>query len=289
MELSAKTEEPIDSPRTLVPPYGDPEKMAEATQDPYGVEDVITPPPSIRHAASIPDFFDPNFDTEADFLENDSPYPEVRSAVANFDDPEMPVNTLRAWIIGIIWAMVLPGVNQFFYLRYPTIMVSNTVAQLLTFPMGRLWARFMPSIRIWGYSLNPGPFTIKEHVLCTIMAGVGAQSAYATEIVAVQRLWYNQNFNFAYQWMLVMSTQMIGFSIGGLARKLLVAPASMIWPNTLVTCAMFNTLHSQNYAGIGQRDGISRERFFAYAFLAAAFWYIIPGYLFQALSMFTWV
>lgn len=58
-------------------------------------------------------------------VENDSPYPEVRSAVANYDDPDMPVGTLRAWIIGIIWAMVLPGVNQFFYLRYPTIMVSN--------------------------------------------------------------------------------------------------------------------------------------------------------------------
>lgn len=46
----------------------------------------------------------------------------------------------------------------------------------------------------------------------------------------------------------------------------------IVWPNTLVTCAMFNTLHSQNYAGIGRRDGISRERFFAYAFLAAALW-----------------
>ena len=40
----------------------------EAMQDPYGAEDIITPPPSIRHVASIPDFFDPNFDTEADFL-----------------------------------------------------------------------------------------------------------------------------------------------------------------------------------------------------------------------------
>lgn len=32
--------------------------------------------------------------------EDDSPYPEVRSAVANTDDPSIPVGTLRAWIMG---------------------------------------------------------------------------------------------------------------------------------------------------------------------------------------------
>ena len=61
--------------------------------------------------------------------------------------------------------------------------------------MGRLWARFMPRFNVLGVSLNPGPFTIKEHVgtnsfllgvflastqvLVTIMAGVGSESAYA--------------------------------------------------------------------------------------------------------------
>lgn len=49
--------------------------------------------------------------------EDDSPYPEVRSAVANFDDPDMPCSTIRAWTLGLIWAVVLPGVNQFFNYR----------------------------------------------------------------------------------------------------------------------------------------------------------------------------
>jgi hypothetical protein len=139
------------------------------------------------------------------------------------------------------------------------------------------------------------------------MASVGAQSAYATDIVAVQRVYYDQVWNFAClrifvavawsmadahvlqdQWMLVMSTQLIGFSIGGLGQRFLVAPASMskfpcvsfpaclifhvVWPNTLVSCALLNTLHSQSYAGIGQHEGVSRERYFLYAFLAALAW-----------------
>lgn len=92
-------------------------------------------------------------------------------------------------------------------------MVEQYVALLLTFPAGRLWARFMPEVKILGVALNPGPFTIKEHVLITIMAGVGAGSAYAvyivpmkrryvtddvlqTDIIAVQRVYYNQQYNF---------------------------------------------------------------------------------------------
>ncbi|KAI0029695.1 OPT oligopeptide transporter protein-domain-containing protein [Vararia minispora EC-137] len=234
--------------------------------------------------------FDPNFDADHAEFDDDSPYPEVRAAVANYDDPEMAASTIRAWTLGIVWAMILPGINQFFLFRYPSIYVTSLVAQLLSFPMGRLWARFVPRVTVFGLSLNPGSvFTIKEHVLVTIMAGVGAQSAYATEIVAVQKVYFGQSYNFIYSWMLVMSTQLIGFSIGGIARRFLVSPPSMIWPNTLVMCALFNTLHSLTYSGAGVRSGISRERFFAYACAGAMLWYFVPGYLFQALSFFTWM
>ncbi|KAH8096862.1 small oligopeptide transporter [Cristinia sonorae] len=245
--------------------------------------------PSLRSRLSGQEFDDPTLDADGPWLEDDSPYPEVRSAVANFDDPSMPVSTLRAWVLGVLFAIVMPAINQFFSLRYPSILVGPLVAQLIAYPCGRFWARFAPEVTVFNVSLNPGPFTIKEHVLVTIMAGVGAQAAYATEIVAVQRIFYDERYNFSYQWMLVMSTQLIGFSVGGLTRRLLVAPASMIWPNTLVICALYNTLHSQYYAGIGPRSGLSRERFFTYAFIGATLWYFVPGYLFSALSMFSWV
>ncbi|RDB22006.1 Sexual differentiation process protein isp4 [Hypsizygus marmoreus] len=243
-------------------------------------------------AIALPQFDDPNIDKDeaiAGVLEDDSPYPEVRSAVANTDDPDIPVSTVRSWFLGLIWAIVIPGLNQFFYFRYPSVTVTGVVAQLLVFPIGRAWARFVPNVKIFGLSLNPGPFSIKEHVLITIMATVGYQSAYATDIIAVQRVFYNQIYNFGYQWMVVMSTQLIGFSIGGIARRFLVQPPSMIWPSNLVTCALFNTLHAQTYVGMGTRGGISRERFFLYAFIGSATWYLLPGYLFSALSYFSWV
>jgi len=237
----------------------------------------------------IAEFDDPNIDKDAVILEDDSPYPEVRSAVANTDDPEIPVSTLRVWVLGLIFAILISGLNQFFFFRFPSVSISALATQLLSFPVGRLWARVMPNKTLFGLQINPGPFNVKEHVLLTIMATVGGGSAYATDIIAVQRVYYNQTYNFSYQWFVVMSTQLIGFSIGGILRRFLVQPPSMIWPSNLVNCALFNTLHSQYYSGMGNRGGISRERFFTYAFVGSAVWYFFPGYIFQALSVFSWV
>ncbi|KAJ3720197.1 OPT oligopeptide transporter [Lentinula guzmanii] len=211
----------------------------------------------------------------ADFaFEDESPYPEVRCAVSNTDDPLMPVSTLRAWVLGVIWSIVVPGINQFFFFRYPSVEVTGIVAQLITYPIGRAAAAYLPHWKLFGLELNPGPFTIKEHVLIT--ATVGQASAYGTDIIAVQRVLYSQNYGFLYQWFLTISTQLIGFSIGGISRHILVEPPSMIWPTNLVTCALFN-------------GGISRERYFWFAFTASFVWYFFPGYLFQALSYFSWV
>ena len=77
---------------------------------------------------------------------------------------------------------------------------------------------------------------------------------------------------FSDQWFVIMSTQLIGFSIGGVVRRFLVEPPSMIWPAKLVNCALFNTLHSRQYAGAGERGGITRRRFFVYAFGASFAW-----------------
>ena len=48
-----------------------------------------------------------------------------------------------------------------------------------------------------------------------------------TDIIAVQRKYYDQNWSFGYQWLLVMCTQLIGFSLGGVVKRFLVSPPSM--------------------------------------------------------------
>jgi hypothetical protein len=43
----------------------------------------------------------------------------------------MPVSTFRAWVIGLFWAIIVPGTNQFFYFRYPAVGISAVRLQFL--------------------------------------------------------------------------------------------------------------------------------------------------------------
>ncbi|KAF8261430.1 OPT oligopeptide transporter [Lactarius quietus] len=232
---------------------------------------------------------DPNFDPTAIIIEDESPYPEVRSAVSNTDDPTMPASSLRAWVLGIIWAVLIAGINQFFYFRYLSVVIDGFIPLFVSFPIGKLWARYVPKVALFGVELNPGPFTIKEHVIIVTMSLVANQSAYATNIIAVQKVFYNQSPSFTYQWLLVMSTQLIGYSIGGICKRFLVDPPSMIWPDNLVFTALFNTMHSIETSGTRGLGGISRRRFFTYVFIGYFFYNFLPSYLFTALSSFSWV
>ena len=76
---------------------------------------------------------DPNFNPTAPVLEDESPYPEVRAAVANTDDPNMPSSTFRAWAVGLMWAVLIPGLNQVFYFRYPSVQINEVCEN--PFPM----------------------------------------------------------------------------------------------------------------------------------------------------------
>lgn len=61
----------------------------------------------------------------------DSPYPEVRSAVANFDDPSMPIATFRACILSLVLGILIASVNMFLFFRIPSVAVDKVC---LSFP-----------------------------------------------------------------------------------------------------------------------------------------------------------
>jgi OPT family small oligopeptide transporter len=229
--------------------------------------------------------------TSAIDFDDESPYPEVRAACTSVDDPTMPVNTFRMWLLGLFYTFLISALNQFFSLRFPTVYITGIVAQLTALPLGKGLERILPTTRFntFGYvwSFNPAPFNIKEHVVITVMANVVVGGAFATDVVATQRFFYQQSFSFSYQMMLILSTQLIGFSLGGMLRRFVVWPASMVWPGALVNAALFNTLH-KNY-GKKERKHMSREKFFCIALACSAVWYWVPGYLWTGLSVFNWI
>jgi OPT family oligopeptide transporter len=170
----------------------------------------------------------------------------------------------------------------------PSIIISGIVVCL---PFGQGLAAILPTkcFNTFGYiwSLNPGPFSIKEHVCITVMSNVISGGAYSTNVVLTQHFFYGQITPMSFQLLLTLGSQTLGFCLGGLLRQFVVWPSSMIWPGALINSALFNTLH-KNY---GKHDQVymTRERFFCISVAGSFIWYWVPGYLFTALSMFNWV
>ncbi|KAJ1020916.1 hypothetical protein NDA18_005763 [Ustilago nuda] len=229
-------------------------------------------------------------------MEEDSPYPEVRASVSNIDDTEMPANTLRMWFISFLLTIVAAGANMFFSLRYPAPTFTSTIVLLVAYPIGKLLAAIMP-IRVWTlprwlggaeFSLNPGIYNIKEHALTSIMASIAIVTAYSFNVIIVQdsERFYGEPRPIGFDILFVLSAQTIGFGLAGMCRRFLVWPASMIWPQNLVSATILNTLHAEED---GTDGSMTRFRFFTVVATGAFFFYFVPGYLFTALSFFNWV
>ena len=66
---------------------------------------------------------------EALLATTNSPYVEVRANVDPDDDPAMPVSTVRAWFIGVVFCCAGTFIDTLFAFRQPSISVGVNVAQ----------------------------------------------------------------------------------------------------------------------------------------------------------------
>ena len=212
------------------------------------------------------------------------------------DDPEMPVNTLRMWIIGIIFTMLGAGINQFFALRYPGVHIVSLVAELVAYPCGCALAHILPIVTVnlgplGRWCINPDrKFNIKEHVVVTVMSNVtiGFGSPDSTSIIQAASKFYSFPLKPGFSILVVLCCQMLGFGIAGLCSPWLVEPANIIWPGVLGNVALLSTLHSRANA-VANGWKISRLRFFLFALAGAFCWWFFPGLIFEGLSYFTWL
>lgn len=226
--------------------------------------------------------------------EEDSPYPEVRASVSNTDDTEMPASTIRMWFLGMLLCFIAISLNTYFNFRYPSPYLTPLIILLISYPCGKFLAYALPIqtyyLPSWlgggSFSLNPGPFNVKEHVLIFMMSNISAAPSYALNTIVVSELYYGLNFGVGFNLTLTLATQMTGLGFAGLVRRFLVWPASMVWPSNLVNCTLLNTLHAGE--DVDPRGGITRFRFLMYVTAGTFAWTFLPAFLFQALSFFSW-
>jgi OPT family small oligopeptide transporter len=234
--------------------------------------------------------------TEAAMIHYHSPYPEVRSVTDPFDDPSIPTETIRAYVLGMSFMAGATALNTFFSPRQPAISIGANVLQLLLAPSGIFMSKVLPD---WGvtfrgtrHSLNPGPWSFKEQMLATIMFTVanGAGGVYYVYLVQELPQYLNQKWvKFGYEIILALSTQMFGLGFAGLLRRFVIFPVTSIWPKVLPTLALNRALVLPDKRENRNGWRITRYRFFLFTFTAMFFWFWIPNTLFQALRSFNWM
>ncbi|KAG8977355.1 hypothetical protein FRC05_001753 [Tulasnella sp. 425] len=195
----------------------------------------------------------------------DSPFAEVRACVSNTDDPDMPSMTFRMWFIGLTLCSIATALNMVLSLRFPGAFVNTLVILLVAYIMGKLMEFVLP-IRLWfipdvipwiggsTFTLNPGPFSIKEHSLIYTMSNGPITTPYGLNFVLVARKYYD-----------------VELSTG---------------PTALIVSSMMNALHARNG---DEQLRLTRIKFFSLFVGLSAVYYFIPGFLFTGLSYFSFI
>ncbi|KAH0465734.1 hypothetical protein IEQ34_005837 [Dendrobium chrysotoxum] len=234
-------------------------------------------------------------DKEEDIIDDNSPIEQVRLTVPTTDDPSLPALTFRTWVLGMTSCALLAFLNQFFGYRQNPLYISSVSAQIAVLPLGKLMAAYLPTkpIRLpwlgWSFTLNPGPFNLKEHVLITIFANSGSNSVYAVNIVTIVKAFYHRKLHPLGAMLLTQTTQMMGYGWAGIFRKFLVDSPHMWWPSNLVQVSLFRALHEDEKR---PKRGLTRLQFFLTVFITSFSYYIVPNYFFPsitALSFICWI
>lgn len=218
---------------------------------------------------------------------------EVLSAVVpGQDDPTLPTLTFRFWVLGTFFSFIGAAISQWYYFRSASLSLSLFFVQLVSYVMGNAMARWLPNkvVRLFGleFTLNEGPFNVKEHTLIVVCASTSLGVAYAIDILAVQRLFYKTDIGPIGSILLLLTTQCIGYGMAGMLRKWLVEKKEMVWPGNLPVIALFNTLHGKDETGPSHAksaaDAERRMNFFTMVFFAATMYGFLPSYIAPTLT-----
>lgn len=148
--------------------------------------------------------------------------------------------------------------------------------------MGHALASWLPDweIQVFGqtWSLNPGPWSGKEHALVVMAYWGSSYTAYGLGPLSAMELFYNKRLSALWAITFLLTTQFTGYALVGLYRRILVRPPHMYYPGVLPTVSLFNAMHKNPHMAA------SSLRFFIFVALATFTYQWLPSFMAPVLS-----
>lgn len=161
--------------------------------------------------------------------------PQVLRVVSLHDDPTEPCLTFRYFLLATLF--VAPGafLSQMNSFRTTYAPYSVFFVQIASNYVGIWLAKILPKRQIkipltsWSFSMNPGPWNTKEHVLITITTTSGAIGNLGVTPLALADLYYNQPVNAGAAIFFMLSIVWTGYSFAAIARQVLMYDPAYPW------------------------------------------------------------
>ncbi|KAF9572651.1 hypothetical protein BGW38_008503, partial [Lunasporangiospora selenospora] len=225
-----------------------------------------------------------SLDEEAELEESILLVPKVvRELISMDDDPTLPTVTFRYFVLSTIFISLGAVISQIAWFRTTSASYSMFFVQIMSYWLGTVMARVLPSknvnLGLFKFNLNPGPFSVKEHVLVTLAASAGATSNLGEIIVSVKDIFYHERMHPVAAIFVMWATMWMGYSFAAIGRSFLLYDPQLIWPSALYQTALYRTLHSDD-------KGVTSKQLRVFWIILAGvfFWSFLPEYAFPFTS-----
>lgn len=125
---------------------------------------------------------------------------------------------------------------------------------------------------------NSGPWSLKEHAVCSITANSASNAVASIEVFAAQKLFYNLPLNAGTIILSIISIGLFGYGMAGILRPIAVWNVESVYWSTLPVVKSLQGLHWQDL------KNSKPLRYFWYAFTGMFLWEWFPAYIWPFLN-----
>ncbi|KAI5461791.1 putative oligopeptide transporter [Mariannaea sp. PMI_226] len=208
-----------------------------------------------------------------------------------------PALTFRSIVLATVLTGFQAVMTQIYNFKPTAVTISGTFIVLIAYFIGKAWANFLPRgdlfearwrekggqgecptyIKVLKF-FNNGPWSLKEHAICSITATSAANGSASAVVFAAQDLFYDLPLKPATVILSTISIGLLGCGFCGILRPFAVWNVEAVYWSTLPLVKTLQGLHWQDL------KNSKPLRVFWYGFTGMFFYEFFPAYIFPWLN-----